>query len=99
MRLTWKREARAKGLAGVCQGERGFDLYARTERGVEKIASVRPLYAGLLRSGKRGYYWYARHDGLGVRLRNTASEKPYATIVEAMAACLAYVQSEIARRT
>lgn len=86
MRLTWSREPREKGLAAVCQGERGWHLKADGKM----IGTVRPHYKGFSRE-KIGYYWYARSDELGIPVRNTAGIKHYATPEEAKEACKKYV--------
>lgn len=75
MSLRWKRQPKDKGLAGVCQGERGFDL---CENGIT-IGYVRPLFKGLSRE-KVGYYWYGCS-------KNT-SNVPVETIEEAKSKCL-----------
>lgn len=86
LHLTWRQEPRETGLAGVVQGERGYDLCY----GGEKIGSVRPCYEGFNRR-KRGYFWYAHSEKLGVPLHNT-SRSPVADIEVAKVECRAYVQ-------
>lgn len=85
-RLTWRLEPKDPGLAGVVQGERGYDLFYAGEH----AGSVRPLSYGLERR-KLGYFWYAGSDKLGVPYHNTSST-PVAEIEEAKAQCRAYVQ-------
>lgn len=54
MKLTWRRQKRESGLAGVCQGTRGYELWAD---GKTIIAHVAPLYKGWTRE-QIGWYWY-----------------------------------------
>mgnify|MGYP001224007371 CR=1 FL=1 len=88
-RLTWRREADEKGLRGVVQGERGFDLrYDGAE-----VGTVRPRYDGWSRK-RAGYYWTAQSANPPVPLINTAGT-PVATIEEAKAQCEAYVREHL----
>lgn len=87
--LRWRREPRERGLAGVVQGELGYQLWL----GSERIATVAVYYEFGRHSRKLGYYWVARNDALGVPLRNTADGgRIYATADDAKAACLEYVR-------
>lgn len=88
-RLTWSREPRQRGLAGVVQGERGYDL----KYDGEIVGRARPLPVGHRRYN--GYYWYAVSDRSGIPLRNT-SDKRVPTIDEAKAHCVAYVRECLA---
>lgn len=65
--LRWKRQPRERGLAGVCQGPRGWDLRWKSD----VLGYVRPRYAGF---GRHiiGWFFVARHDAHGVPLENTA---------------------------
>lgn len=93
MRLTWSREPRERGLAGVCQGERGKDLklsgcriaYVRT------FGRYHPLY------GRGLWYWVASSDKDGIPLRNTCGA-PNSTLEDAQQACEAYVRECLKKR-
>lgn len=85
-RLTWRLEPKEKGLAGVVQEERGYDLFCDGEQ----VGSVRPLFSGLERR-KLGYFWYAGSEKVGVPTQNT-SDAPVADIEVTKAQCRAYVQ-------
>lgn len=88
-RLTWSRQPDEKGLARVCQSERGRVLKVN---GVE-VASV---YAIHRRYHERsGYYWVAR--GEGIELANTFGVREFAKIEEAAADCENYVRAELAK--
>lgn len=85
-RLTWSKEPSEKGLAAVCQGERGRIL---------KVNGSEVGYAGAVYQGwsrvVAGYYWYASDGKLGIAHRNTA-DSPVATLEDAQKACEAYVR-------
>jgi hypothetical protein len=86
--LHFRRVPREKGLAAICQGERGYYLFY----GDEKVATVAvyQLFST--------YYWYARHDELGIPLKNTCVNGDlYASIDDAKAACRAYVNQCLVR--
>ena len=90
MRITWKREPREPGLAGVCQGERCYDLNC----GGELVGHVR-----LKRLVRSFYFWWACSDTLGVPLYNSeVSGQEYATMEQAKADCRAYVEGWLKRR-
>lgn len=90
--LRWRREPRETGLAGVCQGERGWEL----RYGGEDVATV--SRHGHDRWNPTGWHWWARNDGLGVVWRNTSAEKlTYKTPEEAKVACRSYVESVLVR--
>lgn len=81
-KLTWKREPKAKGLASVAQGERGY--YMRLNK--ERIGTVAPW------SRNDGHYcWYA---SVGKERMNTACN-PVATVEEARAQCMAWVKQQL----
>lgn len=84
MALRWKKEAREKGLAGVAQGPRGFDLMLDGVR----VASV--SYTD--RSAKKAW-WCARMDPW-LPLENTV-RKPIASIEAAKEQALAYVKTHL----
>lgn len=86
-RLTWSREPDERGLARICQGERGRVLKAS---GVP-VAHVHPIHARY--HGRAGYYWWAGGDGID--LANTFGVREFATIAEAMEDCEQYVRSEL----
>lgn len=86
MRLTWKRQESEKGLAAVCQGERGYDLRIDGQC----VGRVRPVE----KWGGGGYWWYAVSEEHGIPLKNTALS-PMPTIGEAKALCLAYVKEHL----
>jgi hypothetical protein len=86
--FRWRREPHATGLAGICQGERGWQL----RYGEEQVGTVAVAYKGGSRSEREGYYWYARSDELGVPLRSTAAERAYPDAESARADCLAWVK-------
>lgn len=90
-RLFWRREPREKGLAGVCQGERGYHLMFQGSR----IGSVNVRYGHGFSLTKEGYYWSARLDVNGeskIPLKNTCNNF-VPTIEQAKAECEAYVRS------
>jgi hypothetical protein len=84
--LRWKREPLQRGLAGVCQGPRGWGLFW----GPNDLASVRVLYKSGFGREQDGWYFVARNDSLGVDIRNTCGERglPPDVVREA---CAAYV--------
>lgn len=82
-RFTWKKQANERGLAKVCQGQRGFDLRLNGE----PIAHVRPFGWG---NDKKGWYWYGCS-------KNT-SDKPSATPEEAKIECLEHCKAHIAQQ-
>ena len=49
--MRWRREARARGLAGVCQGWRGFELVSDGEV-IAHVAGFGDRYA------PDRFYWY-----------------------------------------
>lgn len=83
--LRWAREPNETGLRRVCQGPRGWDLYA----GKEKIAYVSPRYRGFGREIV-GWWFVARSDEMGVPLCNFAST-PEASPRNARARAVIYV--------
>lgn len=85
MRLTWRREPHARGLAGVCQGERGWDLRAD---GCD-IAHVRPLLRG---RRTEGYYWYSCHSSLP---EANTSASPTSTPEEAKDGCEFFARTHL----
>lgn len=89
-RLTWSREPAERGLARICQGERGRIL---------KVNGVVVGHVSALggRFNKAGYYWYAGHEALGVPSRNTADD-PCPTQEEAVRQCALYVRSFLVRK-
>jgi hypothetical protein len=51
--MRWRKQKRNKGLAGMCQGPRVFELW----RNGQCIATVSP-YKGFDRFTICGWYWY-----------------------------------------
>jgi hypothetical protein len=78
-RITWRRQPRERGLRGVAQGERGYEL----RYGEEHLGGAYPRYVGWGQE-KVGYYCHGRWDAMGVPLLNTC-EHPVPTIEEAKA--------------
>ena len=94
-RLTWRKQPNERGLSAVAQGPRGYDLRVAGED--EIVGRVRPRCVGFHQY--QGWYWYARHDSLGVPLQNTAAQGLYMkTPGEAQADCEAYVRGALAAR-
>lgn len=90
--MRWRKQKREHGLASVCQGKRGFELW----HDKVKIASLAPWYEGLSREETGLWYWYARLDdneglGFSIQLMNTA-RKPVG-FEEAKSECEKYVRS------
>ena len=85
MRLRWKLDPKATGLARVIAGPRGSTL--RDESGTR--------YAVVSAAGRtsEGWYWVAGW-GSGVPHMNTC-DAPCATVEEAKAQALAYVKSHL----
>lgn len=83
LRLRWRRVPRERGLAGTCQGERGYNLFY----GDQHIGCASPL--GKWAEG--GYYWWAR---VNEALLNTAHQ-PVATVAEAKAQAVAWARERI----
>jgi hypothetical protein len=83
-RFTWSRQPSERGLAGVCQGPRGFIL----KRGGKEVGRVSPLTGGPINRDITGWYWYGSgHNSLW-------SGDKYTNPDDAKAACLAYVRSK-----
>ena len=89
MRFTWSKEPRQTGLAGVCQGPRGFVL----KHGCAEVATVSPLTDGPSRWTPNGWYWCAENMA-GVRHNSLWNTPRYATPDEAKTACLAYAKTK-----
>jgi hypothetical protein len=85
-RLTWKRQPNEKGLARVCQGERGWILSVDGKA----VCRVAVAYKGWSKD-KLGYYWYGSSESLGIAHRNTCNS-PVPTAEEAKAECERYVR-------
>lgn len=84
MRLRWKLDPRATGLARVVAGPRGSSL--RDESG-KRYAAVSGLRF------RDGWFWVAGWDS-DVPYMNTC-EAPCSTVEEAKAQALAYVKSHL----
>ena len=89
LRLSWRREPSEKGLARVCQGERGRDLHVDGAR----VAMVRPYTEGLSRE-RRGYYWYGGNGVHGIPGKNTHAT-PTKTQQEACDEAEAYIRAAL----
>ena len=83
MALRWKKEGREKGVAGVCQGPRGFDLMLDGVR----VASVR-FYQRTTKA-----WWSARLDPW-LPIENTC-RKPAASIEVAKEQAMTYVKTHL----
>lgn len=86
LRLRWRREERERGLAGTCQGERGYDLMY----GNQRVGSARVAYVGWSRN-VAGYYHYCQWGGESI---NTCDEL-VPTIDEAKAQAMAWARERI----
>lgn len=84
-RITWRKQKDEQGLSSIGQSPRGYILFVN---GIE-VASVSAKPAGWM--NWNGWYWIARSDELGVKWRNTSSEKPFTEIEDAKVACRNYV--------
>lgn len=78
-RLAWRRQPRELGLAGIVQGERGYQLRHQGKC----LGGVYPIYLGFSRK-RIGYHAYGRWEEYGVPYLNTC-EEPVATVEEAKA--------------
>lgn len=87
MKLRWKKNPRAKGLAGVIEGARGSTLYLN---GVTRVAVVMPHNRSHVR-----WYWMAGWEGreLGVPHANTVGNPQ--TEADAKAAAMAFVKQHL----
>lgn len=83
----WRKEKREKGLAGVVQGVRGYELWERD--GKRPIIYVAPLILGFNRFSPVGWYWY----GLG---QNT-SASPVSSADEAKVQAMEYYKADSQR--
>ena len=92
--LRWRREPRATGLAGVCQGTRGWEL----RYGGATIGTV-SILRGL--DGPRhsdGPWYWVTYSGYGVPWKNTSAEgRRIVTVDEAKAECRAFVKKHLVR--
>lgn len=86
-RLTWRRQARDKGLARLTQGERGYDLVCNGE----VVGRVRVGYD----KGSKVYYFYAGSSQHGIRTNNSVLDTNYNDVESAKAACKEYVSKEL----
>lgn len=87
-RLRFKREPDEQGLARVCQGPRGADLWY----GGRDVGSVSPKKVGWGAGDYKGWYWCCPEIAdLGIEHRNTSSA-PVDTLEEAKAALRAHVE-------
>lgn len=88
MRITARQEPREGGLAGVCQGPRGFIISVDGKK-VGRVAWARSM------SRDTGY-WYFYASGPGIPTKNTASDLPrLQTREDARDACMAYVREHM----
>ena len=83
MRITWKKQPRERGLAGVCQIQRGYDLRI----------DGKEVGGGLWCRNKDPWMWaVAKDDFLGIPWNNSAARGVYYQDIErAKAECKAYV--------
>lgn len=91
-RITWKREPRATGLAGVVQGPRPYNIKIDGyEVGAVSCSRWRDIPI---------YYWCVRsYAAWGIAWRNTAAENRYFTTEQkAQEACEKYVRECIERK-
>ena len=88
--LRWRREPRATGLAGACQGTRGWEL-----RWGEELIGEASVLSRHDRYAEGPWYWWA--GGRSVPNRNTVWEPLIETAEEAKTACLAYVRLHLVR--
>lgn len=90
MRVTVKNEPSERGLAGVCQGPRGYIISADGE----KVGRVSCTYIDRL--SRKGMYWYYYASGEGIPHANTCNDVPrLKTKEEARDACVAYVKENL----
>lgn len=85
-RLAWRKQPRERGLAAICQGERGYELRLAGET----VMAVAPKTEPFNRYVVTGWYWY----GLGA---NTA-RVPVATPEIAKAQALQYAKAKLKER-
>lgn len=93
-KLSWRREPREHGLAGVVQGERGFDLHL----GDECLIRVRPIFSkepGRSRQSTGRYYFYGGSEKLGIPRINTVEEDTYASADIAKCSAMAYARQHL----
>lgn len=83
MRITWKREEKSSGIAGVRQGPRGYNLNVNGER----VASV-----NWVRMCNAWMWSVAKNDDLGIPWSNSSARGVYYQDIErAKMECKAYV--------
>lgn len=88
IRMSWKRQPRDTGLAGVAQGWRGWDLNV----GKANVGYVRAR-RGLVRSQPSEFYWVARCDKPNVPLMNSAASS--AILAQTPAAAVAELEAYV----
>ena len=87
MRLTWKREADERGLAGTAQGPRGYELNLGPHKAIIHVAMIRRNF-----NEYGGWYYYGSSKELGIPHVNTASTPPFAALEDAKASAEKYVR-------
>lgn len=92
IKMVWRRQPNAMGLARVGQGERGWELWCGKE---SRVGYIGPKYEGLGRI-RNGYFWVARWDPPNpiIPLMNTAST-PTQTPGQAIADLEKYIRAHI----
>ena len=87
MALRWKKNERPRGLAGV-----GADPQGSTLRDGEKEFARTGFISKRHGHAVEGWYFVARNDAAGVKLKNTCGE-PVSDQEAAKAAAMAYVRA------
>ncbi|MEN2672614.1 hypothetical protein [Herbaspirillum huttiense] len=86
-RLTWRQEPRRKGLAGVSQGPRGYQMFYGTER----IATVQ--------HSRNGWFYYASSERHSVPHINTAGYLQFSSKEAARDHCSIYVRKHFKKES
>ena len=91
-RLTWRREARDKGLARICQGYRGFELWYDGYH-IGDATNLARTFSD--RFDPKEFYWRVFiNETLGLTYENT-TRTPVASIEDAKEQCEDYVRKAL----